>query len=141
MLLWSRHRFQAVSFSLSTLEKKAFSNSNIFKSFHSGERFRNDPFSDRCSVDGSRIRNKTVSFLFKNGVVWTGSQSQQGYTPLLDIVCTSFPLLLRFVLEGCFLNCVLQTHPRKNNVLHCCEIYWINKLYFAVFSCIPCSTN
>ena len=55
--------------------KTAFSNSTVFKSFHSGERFRNDPFSDRCSVDGSRIRNKTVSFLFENGVVWTGSKS------------------------------------------------------------------
>ena len=55
--------------------KTAFSNSTAFKLFHSGERFRNDPFSDRCSVDGSRIRNKTVSFSFENGVVWTGSQS------------------------------------------------------------------
>ena len=54
--------------------KTTFSNSTVFKSFHSGERFRNDPFSDRCSVDGSRIRNKTVSFLFENGVVWTGSK-------------------------------------------------------------------
>ena len=53
--------------------KTAFSNSTVFKSFHSGERFRNDPFSDRCSVDGSRIQNKTVSFSFENGVVWTGS--------------------------------------------------------------------
>ena len=54
--------------------KTAFSNSTFFKSFHSGERFRNDPFSDRCSVDGSRIRNKTVLFSFENGVVWTGSE-------------------------------------------------------------------
>ena len=53
--------------------KTAFSNSTVFKSFHSGERFRNGPFSDRCSVDGSRIRNRTVSFSFENGVVWTGS--------------------------------------------------------------------
>ena len=44
--------------------KTAFSNSTVFKSFNSGERFRNDPFLDRCSVDGSRIRNKTVSFSF-----------------------------------------------------------------------------
>ena len=49
--------------------KTAFSNSTVFKSFHSGERFRNDPFSDRCSVDGSCIHNKTVSFSFENGVV------------------------------------------------------------------------
>ena len=55
--------------------KTAFSNSTVFKSFNSGERFRNDPFLDRCSVDGSRIRNKTVSFSFENGVVWTGSKS------------------------------------------------------------------
>ena len=54
--------------------KTAFSNSTVLKSFHCGERFRNDPFSDRCSVDGSRIRNKTVSFTFENGVVWTGLQ-------------------------------------------------------------------
>ena len=55
--------------------KTAFLNSTVFKSFHCGERFRNDPFSDRCSVDGSRIRNKTVSFSFENGVVWTEPQS------------------------------------------------------------------
>ena len=55
--------------------KTAFSNSIVFKSFHCGERFRNDPFSDRCNVDGSRIRNKTVSFSFENGVVLTGPNS------------------------------------------------------------------
>ena len=52
--------------------KTAFSNSTVFKSFHCGEHFRNDPFLYRCSVDGSRIRNKTVSFLFENFVVWAG---------------------------------------------------------------------
>ena len=52
--------------------KAAFSNSTVFKSFHCGERYRSDPFSDRCSVDGSRIQNKTVSVSFENGVVWTG---------------------------------------------------------------------
>ena len=62
---------ESVVFAVHT-RKTAFSNSTVFKSFHSGERFRNDPFSDRCSVDGSRIRNKTVSFSFENGVVWTG---------------------------------------------------------------------
>ena len=55
--------------------KTAFPNSTVFKLLHSGERFRNDPFLNRCSVDSSRIRNKTVSFSFENGVVWTGSQS------------------------------------------------------------------
>ena len=25
-------------------------------------------------MDGSRIRNKTVSFSFENGIVWTGSK-------------------------------------------------------------------
>ena len=60
--------------------KTAFSNSIVFKSFHSGECFRNDPFSDRCSVDGSRIRNKTISFSFENGVVWTGPK----YTPITN---------------------------------------------------------
>ena len=53
--------------------KTAFLNSTVFRSFHSGKRFLNDLFSDRCSVDGSRIRNKTVSFSFENGVAWTGS--------------------------------------------------------------------
>ena len=48
--------------------KTVFSNSTVFRSFHSGECFRNDPFSDRRSVDGSRIRNKTVSFSFVDGV-------------------------------------------------------------------------
>ena len=52
--------------------KTAFPNSTVFKSLHSGERFRNDPFSDRCGVDGSCIRNKTVSFSFENDVVWDG---------------------------------------------------------------------
>ena len=55
--------------------RTAFSNSTVFKSFHSGERFRNDPFSDCCSVDGSRIQSKTVSFSFENGVVWTGPKN------------------------------------------------------------------
>ena len=54
--------------------KTAFSNSTDFKSFHSGERFRNDPFSGRCCVDGSRIRSKTVSVSFENCVVWAGFQ-------------------------------------------------------------------
>ena len=55
--------------------RTAFLNGTVFKSFHSGERFRNDPFFAarfrRCSVDDSRIRNKTVSLWFENGVVWT----------------------------------------------------------------------
>ena len=63
----------SIIFAVHTTRKTAFSNSTVFKSFHCGERFRNDPFSDRCSVDGSRIRNKTVSFSFENGVVWTES--------------------------------------------------------------------
>ena len=29
-------------------------------------------------MDGSRIRNKTVSFSFENGVVWTGSKFGNG---------------------------------------------------------------
>ena len=40
--------------------KTVFSNSTVFKSFHSGEHFRNELFLDSCSVDGSRIRNKLV---------------------------------------------------------------------------------
>ena len=40
--------------------KTVFSNSTVFKSFHSGERFRNELFLDSCSGDGSRIRNKLV---------------------------------------------------------------------------------
>ena len=65
--------------------KTAFSNSTIFKSFHSGERFRNDPFSERCSVDGSRIRNKTVSFSFENGVVWTGSHTHAMFVVVANL--------------------------------------------------------
>ena len=63
----------SIVFAVHTRKKRGFSNSTVFKSFHCGERFRNDPFSDRCSVDGSRIRNKTVSFSFENGVVWDGT--------------------------------------------------------------------
>ena len=37
---------------------------------------------DRCSVDGSRIRNKTVSFSFENGVVWTGPKCYYTRTQL-----------------------------------------------------------
>ena len=43
-LFWWRHRFQIASFSPSILEK-AFSKSIVFKSLHSGERFRMAPFS------------------------------------------------------------------------------------------------
>ena len=59
--------------------KTALSNSTVFKLFHYGERFETDLFSlivfGVGSVDGSRIRNRTVSFSFENGVVWTGSKS------------------------------------------------------------------
>ena len=59
--------------------KTAFSNSTVFKSFLSGERFQIDPFSLivfgavlwTVAVSGTR-----VSFSFVNGVVWTGSQCQ-----------------------------------------------------------------
>ena len=63
---------ESIVFTVHT-RKIAFSSSTVFKSFHSGERFRNDPFSDRCSVDGRRIRNKIVSFSVENGVMWTRS--------------------------------------------------------------------
>ena len=52
--------------------KTTFSNSTVYKLFHYGERFRSNPVLDRCSVDRSHIRNKTVSFSFENGVVWMG---------------------------------------------------------------------
>ena len=42
---------------------RTFSKRSVF-----GDRFQ------RCSVDGSRIRNKTITFSFENGVVWTGSK-------------------------------------------------------------------
>ena len=35
----------SIVFAVHTTRKTAFSNSTVFKSFHSGERFRNDPFS------------------------------------------------------------------------------------------------
>ena len=66
--------------------KTAFSNITVFKSFHCRERFRNDPFSYRCSVDGSRIRNKTVSFSFQNGVVWTGPKKMHTMQQLLSSI-------------------------------------------------------
>ena len=81
----------SIVFAVHTTRKIAFSNSTVFKSFHSGERFRNDPFSDRCSVDSSPIRNKTVSFSFENGVVWTGSQSERR-----NIIC-----IKRISMFGC----------------------------------------
>ena len=69
-----------VSFSPSTLGKQRFqtvpfSNRSTVESV-----FRNDQFSVRCSVDGSHIRNKTVSFSFENGVVWTGPQLETSTT-------------------------------------------------------------
>ena len=54
---FKQYRFQIVPL------WRAFSKRSVF-----ADRFR------RCSVDGSRIRNKTVSFSFENGVVWTGSE-------------------------------------------------------------------
>ena len=54
--VFKQYRFQIVPF------WRAFSKRSVF-----GDHFQ------RCSVDGSRIRNKTVSFSFENGVVWTGS--------------------------------------------------------------------
>ena len=51
--------------------KTAFSNSSnstVLKSFLSGERFRNDPFS-LIAVSGT----KQCRFSFENGVEWTGS--------------------------------------------------------------------
>ena len=42
MLSWCRHRFQIVG---KLGKQRAFSNSIVFKSFHSGESFRIDPFS------------------------------------------------------------------------------------------------
>ena len=67
------NRFQIASFSPSTLENsvfkkhrfqiaplwRAFSNGSVF-----GDRFQ------RCRVDDSRIRSKTVPFSFENGLVW-----------------------------------------------------------------------
>ena len=57
--------------------KTAFSNSTVFKSFHSGERFQNDPFSVivfsvvvwTVAVSGT----KQYRFRLKAGVLWTGS--------------------------------------------------------------------
>ena len=61
-----KQRFQKASFSnRSTL--RAFSNGSVF-----GDRFQ------RCSVDDSRIRNKTAPFSFENGLVWTGPEVPVG---------------------------------------------------------------
>ena len=55
--VFKQFRFQIV------LLWRVFSKRSVF-----GDRFQ------RCSVDGSRIRNKTVSFSFENGVVRTESK-------------------------------------------------------------------
>ena len=65
----------SIAFAVHT-RKTAFSNSTIFKLFHSGERFRNDPFSVivfnvvvwTVVVSGTK---QYLSFSFENGVVWT----------------------------------------------------------------------
>ena len=69
---------QIVSFSPSTLGKQRFqtvpfSNRSTLESVFETIRFR----TRRCSVEVSRIRNKTVSFSFENGVVWTGSKMSE----------------------------------------------------------------
>ena len=56
----SYERFQKHRFEIAP-PWRAFSNSSVF-----GDRFR------RCSVDDSRIRNKTAPFSFENGLMWTG---------------------------------------------------------------------
>ena len=59
-------------------KKTAFSNSIVFKSFQSGEFILDrSVFADRfqrCSVDDSLIRNKTIPFSLENGVVSTESR-------------------------------------------------------------------
>ena len=57
-----KQRFQTVPFSNRSIWR-AFLKQSVF-----GDRFQ------RRGVDGSRIWNKTVSFSFENGVVWTGSK-------------------------------------------------------------------
>ena len=58
--------------------KTAFSNRTVFKSFRSGERFRIDLFS---------ALNKTVSFSFENGVVWTGSEYESKAVFFCLVIC------------------------------------------------------
>ena len=61
--------------------KTAFSNSTVFKSFHSGERFRNDPFSDRCSVDPvhtTPFSNENDTVLFRIRLLSTLQRSENG---------------------------------------------------------------
>ena len=53
--VFKKHRFQIAPL------WRAFLNGSVF-----GDRFQ------RCSVDDSRIRSKTVQFSFENGLVWTG---------------------------------------------------------------------
>ena len=56
--------------------KTAFSKQYRFKNVPLWRAFsKRSVFADRfrCCVDGSCIRNKTVSFSFENGTVWTGS--------------------------------------------------------------------
>ena len=61
-----------IVFSPFTLGKQRFQTCTIFKSFHSGERFRIDPI---LLIVFGNVVYKTVSFSFaENGVVWTGSR-------------------------------------------------------------------
>ena len=64
-LFWWRHRFQIASFSPSILENSVFWKSIVFKSLHSGERFRMAPFS--VIVFGVVV----WTIAFENGLVWT----------------------------------------------------------------------
>ena len=41
-------------------------------------------------MDGSRIRNKTISFSFENGVVWTGSEGIEGFASHLFYYINAF---------------------------------------------------
>ena len=54
---------------------RAFSNGSVF-----GDRFR------RCSVNDSRIWNKTAPFSFENRLVWTGPKS-----PFIDVIMGFWP--------------------------------------------------
>ena len=103
--VFKKHRFQIA------LLWRSFLNGSV-----SSDRFR------RCSVDDSRIRSKTASFSFENGLVWTGPQttspsflqagSQRGAAELTiaRIKQGRVVVLLKYKFT------VVSLHERKKNV-------------------------
>ena len=77
--VFKKHRFQI------TPLWRAFSNGFVF-----GDRLR------RCSVDDSRIRSKTTTFSFENGLVWTGPWFTIIFAHIYEMSSFTFNVLYLF---------------------------------------------